>query len=137
MSEAAAADAAPSPALLLWIIRHGPAQLLCIVKSFIRQLRQTLLPQLWKHLRQLPAGSLAPAWLAARRCLVSLVHARLVELCYKIAAAWLQRYHWLKHCYDKSRSRQDCPCQADMIPESSSPRQQQDTDSWQLRQATD
>lgn len=135
MSEAAAADAAPSPALLLWIIRHGPAHLLDIVNRFIRQLHQTLLPQLWKHLRQLPAVSLAPVWLAAKHSLVSLIHAWVSEICHKIAAAWLQLYSRLKHYLEQSHSRQEPPCQADTKAEPVT--QQQGTESWQDRQATD
>lgn len=125
-------DAAAPPALLLWVIHHGPAKLYGIVKLYMRQLQQTLLPQLWEHLRQIPSLSLAPVWLAVRRCLIMLVHARVVEFLHKILAAWLHQYHRLKQCFNNGRSRQAYARQADRKAECSSSPQAQNDD----RQAT-
>ena len=129
-------DAAASSALLLWVIHHGSAKLYGIVKVYIRHLQQTLLPQLWEYLRQIPSLSLAPAWLAVRRWLTTLVHARVIEFLHKIFAAWLHQYHRLKQCFDNGRSRQAYARQADRKAECSSPPMAQIDDISQGRQAT-
>lgn len=136
MSKAGQSDEAPSPALFLWVIQHGPAKLYGIIKVYIRELQQILLPQLWEHLRQTPALSLAPVWLAARRCFIHLVHARVIEFLHKVFAAWLHHYHRLKHCFDNGRSRQAYARQADRKAECSTSPQAQHTDSSQNRQPT-
>ena len=133
MSKPAQSDAAPSPALLLWIIHHGPAKLYDVIKSYIRQLQQTVLPQLLEYLRQLPAVSVAPVWLAATRCVISLVHEWVIEIFHKMCAAWLHHYHWLKHCFDSGRAYGH---QAARKAQSCSSTQQQSDNSSHARQAT-
>ena len=136
MSKAGQADEAPSPALFLWVIQHGPAKLYGIIRVYIRELQQKWLPQLWEHLRQMPSVSLAPVWLAARRCFITVVHARVIEFLHKILAAWLHHYHRVKQCFDNGRSRQAYACQADRKAKCSTSPQAQHTDSSQDRQGT-
>lgn len=120
------ANVPPSPALLLWVIQHGPAKLYRIIKACIKQLQETLLPQLWKHLRQIPTPRLAPVWLAARRVWITVVHARVLEILHELIAAWLQHIHWLKQCFDHGRSRQAFARKAESDP---SPQPQTDNSS--------
>ena len=136
MSRLGQADAAPSPALLLWIIQHGSAKLYGIIKIYIRHLQQTLLPQLWKHLRHIPPLSSAPVWLSARRCFINLVHAHVIEFLRKVVAAWLHHYQRLKQRFDAAQSRQADARQADREAECSSSPQAQSNDSSKDRQAT-
>ena len=136
MSRLGQPDAAQSPAWLLWIIQHGPAKLFCIVRVYIRKLQQTLLPQLWKHLRQIPSLSLATVWLAARRCFINLVHARVPEFLQRVLAAWLHHCHRLKQCFDNGWSRQAYPRHADRKAECSSSLLAESNDSSKDRQAT-
>ena len=101
MSKPVETDAAGSTALLLWVLRNGPAQLRDVVRTYIRYLQQVLFPRVSACLKQLPA--LTPIWQRARAFVVTFVHAQVIEYCRAFVAAWVKRYHKLRQSLGSSQ----------------------------------
>lgn len=104
MPETFHCDADKRTALLLWVVKSGPAHIHQLVKTRIKLLYQTLLPLVWERFRHLPASAFGPVWQAARRAAAQFFHSRLVQHCYQTIATWLEKHRLIVKPADRPHS---------------------------------
>ncbi len=105
MPETPPCDADRRTALLIWVVKSGPAHVHQLVKAHIKLLYQTLLPLVWERFRHLPASAFGLVWQAARRAAAHFFHSRLVQYCYQTVATWLRKHRLIVKPADRPHRR--------------------------------
>ena len=108
MPETSSCDADRRSALLLWVVKSGPAHVHQLVKTRVKLLYQTLLPLVWERFRHLPASAFGSVWQAAWRAAAHFLHNRLVQYCYQTIATWLGIHRLIGKPAGRPRSLSYC-----------------------------